>query len=89
MPVPNLVTWLLAAVGLLLFAVVSLRVLLALMRFTRTAGRARHGFGEAAGLLRARSAALKIAVTQRFGGSPDRESRRVRSTEYGQTGGRP
>lgn len=89
MAVPTLVTWLLAAAGVLLFAVVSVRVRLALKRFMRTAGRARYGFGEASGLLRARSAALNVGITQWFGARVNRQPRRVGSTEYRQTGGRP
>jgi len=69
--------------------IVMLRSARGLKRFTAVSAHTRSAYGESAGLLRARVAALRVAIGQRGHGGSTELRRQVPSMQYGQTGGSP
>jgi uncharacterized membrane protein len=63
--VSNVLALALAVLGVLVLAVVLVRLLRVLRRFTRTMSMVATNTQDRAGMLRARSAALRVAVEQR------------------------
>ncbi|HEY8373128.1 MAG TPA: bacteriophage holin [Pseudonocardiaceae bacterium] len=74
---PYLLSVLLAAVGLLVLAVLVVRVLLALRRFTAAYAQLAAKTGDETGLLRARTAALRVAMAERRSVDDDTASPRT------------
>ncbi|RZS43778.1 hypothetical protein EV193_102759 [Herbihabitans rhizosphaerae] len=71
----------LLAVGLVLLAFLVVRTLRALGRFSQVAGLVNGHVGDEVGLLKARSAALKVAVAERRQEGSDGEAPRVPSSQ--------
>jgi hypothetical protein len=67
-PVPYLPSLLLAVLALAVSGLLAVRVLRALRRFTAARNRFRGGIRDRVGLLRARRAALRVAVRERWPG---------------------
>jgi hypothetical protein len=86
---PYLPSIALLILGLLLLVAVGLAVLRAVRRFTGAAAAANDRVSDQSGLLRARTAAVGVAIRQRRRVRIQRETSRVPSGEPVQTGGRP
>ncbi len=65
MLVPSTPTLALIAIGLIVLVAISVRVIRSLRRFARTRTLVRDRVGDRVGLLKARTAALKVAFAQR------------------------
>lgn len=86
---PYVVSLALVVVGLLMLLVAAVRVRRAVRRFTDTAAAANLRITDAFGLLRARKAALGVAIRERRHGRMEADLARVPSGEPAETGGRP
>lgn len=71
-------TVLLAAIGVLLLAALLIRTLGVVRAFTRTSRSVRAGFADHTGMLKARSAALRVAIKDR-GNPPEGSATNPRS----------
>ncbi|WP_436499331.1 bacteriophage holin [Actinokineospora sp. HUAS TT18] len=81
---PYLPTAVLALAGLVLLVLTLVRLVNGLGRVRAVLGTAKASFSDETGLLKARSAALRVAIAER-----KRSAGRVPSTRRMQTGGRP